>query len=35
MDEAYIPFAHKLQALAKRFEIEQIKALVEQFIKEK
>ena len=34
MGDAYVPFARKLQALANRFEIEQIKTLVEQFIKE-
>jgi CheY-like chemotaxis protein len=34
MGEAYAPFARKLQALANRFEIEQIKTLVEQFIEE-
>jgi CheY-like chemotaxis protein len=33
MDAAYIPFARKLQELVRRFEIEQIKAFVEQFIK--
>ncbi len=35
MDAAYIPFARKLQALAKGFEIEQIKAFVKQFLEEK
>jgi CheY-like chemotaxis protein len=33
-DEAYIPFSEKVRKLARRFEIEQIKAFVEQFIKE-
>jgi signal transduction histidine kinase/CheY-like chemotaxis protein len=32
MGEAYIPFARKLQKLAERFEIEQIRFFVEQFI---
>jgi CheY-like chemotaxis protein len=35
LGEAYIPFARKLQALAKRFEIEQITTFVEQFIEER
>ena len=32
LDETYIPFARKLQALAKNFEVEQIKAFIKQFI---
>ncbi|MBN1889524.1 MAG: response regulator, partial [Thermoflexales bacterium] len=32
--ETYIPFARKLQELAQGFEIEQIKALLAQFVKE-
>jgi CheY-like chemotaxis protein len=35
MGAAYIPFARKLQELAKGFEIEQIKAFVKQFLEEK
>ena len=35
MDTTYIPFARKLQGLAKGFEIEQIKAFVKQFLEEK
>jgi signal transduction histidine kinase/ActR/RegA family two-component response regulator len=35
MGAAYIPFARKLQELAKGFEIEQINAFVKQFIEEK
>jgi CheY-like chemotaxis protein len=34
MDVAYIPFARKLQELAKGFEIEQINAFVKQFLEE-
>jgi len=35
MGAAYIPFARKLQQLAKGFEIEQINAFVKQFLEEK
>ncbi|HNS38159.1 MAG TPA: response regulator, partial [Anaerolineaceae bacterium] len=35
LDEAYIPFARHLQALAKGFEIDQIEAFIQQFIEAK
>jgi CheY-like chemotaxis protein len=35
LDEAYVPFARRLQELAKGFEIDQIKAFVKQSMEEK